>query len=55
MRTTAATPFGIGTIAIPFPKVAEYGNLGLRAATPLGLGPIAIPRPKVAEYAYLGP
>ena len=30
----AATPLGLGPIAIRPPRVAEYGNPGLRAATP---------------------
>ncbi len=36
----AATPLGLGPIAIRHPRVAEYGNPGLRAAThPSGLQP----------------
>ena len=36
MRSTAATPLGLGPLAIRPPKVAEYGNLGLWDAIALG-------------------
>jgi len=36
-ETPAATPLGLRGSSLLFPKVAEYGNLGLWDATPLEL------------------